>query len=305
LLIRKLKHAQDYWKNGGHRLVARVMANNLVEWIYPVVPRTTYMSIRMLVRLGYWPNIHNPRSLNEKVVHRELFAQHPLASLVADKWRVRQYVAERGLGDILTEVYFDSDDPEKIPFDDLPDQFVIKANHGRDWNILVTDKRTLDRQAVIKQCREWLNLRYGKVTRNYELHYDSIPPRILVERFLRDEKYERPLDYKVDCFHGKALYIGVKCNETRPIYSRFDRNWSQVRFAKTGRYRTDVPFPRPALLERILDVAERLSSEIDYCRVDLYLVNDKELRFGEITMTPAGGQNPISREWDFRLGALW
>jgi len=306
MLSRKVKSAMRYWKSGGPGYVAGITADRLVRQLRPVLPPLTYKSLRMRFLLGYWPSIRNPRSLNEKVAHRQLFAPHRLSPLVADKWRVRQYIAERGLSHILNEVYCVTNEPEKIPFDDLPEQFAIRANHGCGWNIFVTDKRALDRQKVVRQCREWLSLKYGRASRDYETHYDSIPPLILVERYLHDERYGVPLDYKIDCFHGRALYIGVRrSGPSAPAYSRYDPSWNQLSFAKSRTYSTCVQFPRPAKLKTMLDVAERLSSGFDYCRVDLYLLNDEELLFGEITMNPDGGRNPILKEWDFRLGELW
>lgn len=284
----------------------RIAAIKVLWLFYSLLPPVTYKSIYMLLGLGYWPNIRQPRTLNEKIAHQQLLAPHPLAPLVCDKWRVREYVAEKGLAHILNEVYFVTDSPETIPFDVLPDRFVIKANHGSGMNLIVTDKHTLDRQKAIGLCRKWLSRRYGRVTRSYEMHYDSIPPSILVERFLDDEQYGIPLDYKVDCFHGRAYYIGVRrITPTGSYYSRYDREWKHFRFANRGPYNGDAEFPRPAKLEMLLDAAERLSDGMGFCRVDLYLVNSTDLFFGELTLHPSGGVNPISREWDFRLGELW
>ena len=285
--------------------MTRVAASKFVGLLGSVLSPAVCKSAMIYLRLGYWPNIRKPRSLNEKVAHRQLFAPHPLGSLLADKWRVREYVAERGLGDILNEVYFVTDDPASIPFDDLPGQFVIKANHGCGWNIIVKDKSELHQRRVIRQCRMWLRRKYGRASHNYETHYDSIAPLILVERFLRDERYELPVDYKIDCFHGRTHSIGVKhrCADIT-AYGRYDTTWNQLDFAAVG-----IPagghIERPSRLNAMIEAAERLSCGIDYCRVDLYLLNDKDLFFGEITMNPSGGINPISKEWDFRLGELW
>jgi len=303
LLTWKLRHAAEYWKSDGPAWVARVAATKLVELLYPVLPPMTYMSLHMWLRLGYWPNIRNPRSFNERIVHRQLLAQHPLASLVADKWRVRQFVAERGCKDILTEVYFVTDDPEKIPFDELPDRFVIKANHGSGWNIIVKDKRTMDRHKVIRCCRKWLRLKYSRTTHSYETHYDSIPPLILVERLIEGEPYV-PIDYKFFCFHGSAHLVQVDLgrfvSHTRTIY---DRDWKD-----TG---IRLAFPRgeviskPPRLADMLTIAERLSGDLDFCRVDLYAPRPETILFGEITTNHGGGlERFVPREWDFRLGKL-
>lgn len=303
-LVRQLKHAAEYWKTDGPFWLARVAATKVVDQLYPVLPPVTYKSLHMLLRLGYWPNIRKPRTFNEKVVHRQLLAQHPLASLIADKWRVRQYVAERGLAHILNEVYFVTDDPEKIPFDDLPDRFVIKANHGCSWNILVTDKRTLDRRKAIRKCRKWLSLKYGKSTRQYDTHYDTIPPLILVERFIEEEERAVPVDYKFYCFHGSALFIEVHLGRfAKHTENFYDREWREA--VDRSRTPRSEGVPKPPRLAEMLQVAERLSGDFDFCRVDLYSPNAETILFGEITLSPSGGLDPICREWGYRLGELW
>lgn len=271
----------------------------------PALGPEIFKSIRMRLRLGYWPNIRKPRTFNEKVAHRQIFAPHPLASVVADKWRVRQYVAERGLEDILNDIYFVTDDPSRIPFDDLPDRFVIKANHGCHWNIFVVSKQALDRQRTIQQCRQWLGTKYGKVSYDNETHYDTIPPLILVERFIEDSQRDFPLDYKIFCFRQKAHFVQVDlgrfARRTKTIY---DREWRDtgIQFI----YPRGELVPKPHRLDDMLRIAERLACGFDFCRVDLYAPEPDRILFGEITMSPAGGLGRFTpREWDYRLGELW
>jgi hypothetical protein len=304
-LREQLRHAAQYWKTDGPVWVARVAAEKVVELLWFALPPLTYRSVRMFLRLGYWPDIRNPRTFNEKVAHRQIFAPHPLASVVADKWRVRQYVAERGLEGLLNDVYFATDDPAKIPFDDLPDRFVIKANHGCHWNIFVRDKQLLDRQSVIRQCRRWLSTKYDTVSYDNETHYRAIPPLILVEKLVDDGVHDFPLDYKLFCFHQTAHFvqvdIGRHAKRTKTIY---DREWRDtgIQFI----YPRGELVPRPPRLSEMLQVAERLSGDFDFCRVDLYAPDAERILFGEITMSPAGGLGRFTpREWDHRLGELW
>lgn len=302
----QLKHAAEYWKTCGPAWVARVAASKFVGLLGPVLPPVVCKSAMMYLRLGYWPNIRNPRTFNEKVAHRQLFAPHPLGSLVADKWRVREYVAERGLRDILNEVYFVTDDPATIPFADLPDQFVIKANHGSGTNIIVKDRSKLKQKRVIRQCRKWLTQKSGKVTHNYETHYDGIAPLILVERYIEAEEGRGALtDYKLFCFRGLAQFIQVDLdrfvNHTRVIY---DCEWRDTGMRYI--YSRGELVPKPPRFEEMLRVVERLSADFDFCRIDLYAPEPERLLFGEITMNPQGGLGPFTpREWDFRLGELW
>lgn len=276
-----------------------------VRKLYPALSPAVYMSLQMRLHLGYWPNLRHPRSYNEKMVHGMLFAPHPLASVVADKWRVREHVAGLGLESLLNDVYFVTDDPERIPFDTLPDRFVVKANHGCGWNIMVTDRDSMDRAAVVRQCRDWLGRKYGRESRTYETHYDSIRPRILVERFLPGEDGPVPLDFKFLCFHGEPTFAFVCRGRfgARATDTFYDMDWRVAPFRKVRPVASGEP--KPAMFAEMRQAAAALSRGFDYVRVDLYLVRGR-IVFGELTLTPLGGLGRFEpREWDFRLGELW
>ncbi len=92
----------------------------------------------------------------------------------------------------------------EIEWDKLPDQFVLKCNHGCAYNIVVSDKSKADRKAITKQLNEWLKEDFGAF--NIELHYSKIKPRkIICEEFLG----ENITDYKFFCFNGvpKCIYV--------------------------------------------------------------------------------------------------
>ncbi|MFO7675570.1 MAG: ATP-grasp fold amidoligase family protein [bacterium] len=306
MLSGRLGHATEYWKTEGPGFAARVAAFKLIEPLYPVLPPLAWKTLMMWARLGYWPNIRNPRTFNEKMAHRQLFAPHPLAPLVADKWRVRQYVAKRGLADILNEVYLTTDDPAKIPFDDLPDRFVIKANHGCGMNIIVPDKSRLDRPAVISRCREWLATKYGRASRNNETHYDAIPPLLVVERFIEDGEHDVPVDYKFYCFHGTVHMVQVDQSRSSVHHSNlYDRAWRDTGIRGLVP-RSTVATPEPPRLAEMVRIAERLGDGLDFCRVDLFAPDPRTILFGEITLHPAGGLVVYSpKKADFELGKLW
>ena len=84
----------------------------------------------------------------------------------------------------------------------------------------------------------------------------------------------------------------------------YDANWEEMNF------RWEAPraqsFPMPKLLQEMIIVAEQISREFDFCRVDLYCPDDKKIIFGEVTLTPESGISPfIPSEWDYRFGEKW
>ena len=59
---------------------------------------------------------------------------------------------------------------------------------------------------------------------------------------------------------------------------------------------------KPKNFERMLQIAETLSSDIPFVRVDLYNSNGK-IYFGEITFFPAAGLGKFEpKEWDEKMG---
>jgi hypothetical protein len=48
-----------------------------------------------------------------------------------------------------------TDNPKNIPFDYLPNKYIIKANHSSGWNIIVNNT-DVDRKKIISICKKWL-----------------------------------------------------------------------------------------------------------------------------------------------------
>ena len=301
------KRAIKAYKNAGMFWFLRKLLRYLLLPISAFTSPPVFAKLEMFLMLGYWPNIGNPKSFNEKICYRKLFAPPALSTVVCDKWAVREYVASKtGRSDILNKIFFVGNAPEKIPFDDLPNKFVIKATHGSGWNIIVTDKSKVNRDEVITQCQTWLDMKYSDNLKNSrEKYYDKIVPRIIVEMLIEDSVFNLPLDYKFLCFDGKVHCIETiirLANDYQEIH--YDENWNDLNF-RWGAPRAEG-FSKPQHLPEMIKVAEQISNDFDFCRVDLYSPDNKKIIFGEITLAPASGLSPFyPKEWDYRLGELW
>lgn len=292
-------------RKDGFPVILNILFSKYIFIIKPIVSPIIYESINMYLRLGYWPNLRKPLSLNEKIVNRKIFSHNPIFGLVADKVQVRQYISEKIDNKILNEIYFIGEDPNLIPFESLPSKFVIKANHGSGWNIIVNDKSTINKNQIISKCNYWLSIKYSSFSKGYEAHYDSISPRIIVERFLESKNDKQILDFKFFCFHGCVKFIAVDTDknirQNRYIY---DTNWNLVDFTWPN-FPHDNFIEKPMEIKEMISIAETLAQDFDFCRIDLYLSKDG-VKFGEITISPGGGWDKISpKEWDFKLGELW
>jgi len=234
---------------------------------------------------GYIPRLRKPRTFSEKICNRKLFDRNPLFKIVADKFAVREFVTERIGSEILNELYFATTDVDEIPFDTLPDRFVIKATHGSGMNILVEDKSTIDVLAIKKKCREFLNTKYGALMN--EAHYGEIPRRIIGEKFLGDEQGS-PWDYRFHVYHGRCEFI-LTCVNRLTFEGRFyTRDWKPLDITRS--YPLGPASDPPRNLSEMISVAETLAAEFDFMRVDLYSLGGDRIVFGEMTVTPGAGR---------------
>ena len=142
----------------------------------------------------------NPRDLNEKMFWLARYWQHPLIVLCADKVHVRKYVEKSGCGDILNDLYQVYDHVYEIDFDKLPENFVLKCNHGCGYNILCKDKKTFNINDAKIKLQKWMNEVYGADTAEY--HYSYIRPKILHEKYIHDPNCQK-LEIQVFCFNGE------------------------------------------------------------------------------------------------------
>lgn len=261
------------------------------------------MQHRMRRALGYEPNLRRPSTYNEKIGWRILYDQNPRIRETTDKVAVRRYVAEKGLSDLLIPLIGIYDRAADIDWDALPDSFVIKASHGCEMNIIVRDKHTADRGAMLREARRWLRHDYYESSREWA--YRGIPRRIIVEQLMLDERGRIPADFKFLVFHGRTAMIRVHLDRFTSHHVNFyDRNMTLLPVRQ--RFATDPLYtpPRDAIAEMAL-TAEKLAEDFDYARIDLYLVGGKTW-FGEITHHDGNAQawfHPPS--FDHTLGNLW
>lgn len=235
-------------------------------------------------------DLENPVTFNQKIQWLKLYDSTPEKGRLADKYLVREYVAERIGERYLVPLLGAWDDPDDIDFDALPDRFVLKATHGCGWNIIVRDKSQLDIPATRKKLRKWLDTDWAYVG-GLELHYHYCEPRIVAEQFLENtvgggsDLY----DYKFWCFGGRCEYVMFLEGRAQGLHMSFyDRDWKLQDFVYSFP-RVDRPVPRPSNLDEMIGLAERLADGLSHARVDLYRLDDGTLYFGEMTFTSCSG----------------
>jgi hypothetical protein len=185
----------------------------MFDKILPVLPNTIKQAIKKLgyllsdrqfiylsyfVKFGRFPRLKHPVYYTEKIQWLKLHQTESIYSQLADKHAVRAYIKEKIGEHVLIPQYWHGENPEDIPFDTLPDAFVIKCNHGSGYNIFVQNKNEIDRVAIKKQLNTWLAIDFRKAWR--ELQYKGIKKQIVIEQMLLEEGDKIARDYKIYCF---------------------------------------------------------------------------------------------------------
>lgn len=274
-----------------------LMPFNLLYRISPVFELKLLYLLKKKRRL----HLNAPRYFTEKLQWIKLYDKNPLMPVCCDKYTVREFVKEQGLEHLLNELYWSGFDPEEIPFDELPDKFVVKVTHGSSFNIIVKDKSKLDRASTVKKLKKWMNSRflpcYG------EWFYGIERPRVIVEKYLESEDNDLP-DYKVMCFNGEPkiihMHVGRYGDHKMDIY---DADWNFLADKTNSYENSGNPVPRPACLDSMLEYARILSKPFLHARVDFYIVGDSVV-FGELTFTASAGFANIKPEdFDLEMGS--
>ena len=248
--------------------------------------------LRFLDMYGQVINLNTPTSFSEKLSWLKIneYSKNDLVAKCSDKYAVRDYVIECGLGEYLNDligVYKNVDD---VPWADLPDSFVLKWNFGSGYNYICPDKTKADIKKTANVLKKWGRKEYWRVYS--ELQYKKCNKLLLCEKYLIPAQGIKLLDYKIYCFSGvpKAILI-MDRDEPETIRASFvTTNWEMIP-GKLERYEILENPEKPVCLRQMLNAASILSKGFPFVRVDFYDTNHG-LVFGEMTFTPHGGIYP-------------
>ena len=236
-------------------------------------------------------NLKDPKLFNEKLMWLKLncYANDPIVWKCVDKYAVREYVEERGLGNILNELYAVYFKAREIEWDKLPQKVAIKCNHGCGYNMIIQNKSVLDIKACEKTLNKWM---HSESWRDFaELQYRKTKKKIICEKYLEGKNGALPVDYKFYCFNGEPQYIGnfIERNIEEHTITRgyFNLDWTPSNVFKDKDKMDISKFVKPGSLDKMIEYARVLSHGFPFVRVDFYEVDGK-VYFGEMTFTPTG-----------------
>ena len=250
-----------------------------------------FLRIKFKAYMGKKLDLQNPKTFNEKLQWLKLYDRRPEHTMMADKFLVRDYIADKLGEEYLIPLLGVWDDPDQIDFDKLPDRFVLKCNHNSGVGMCICkDKSRLDINKVCAELRIGLNQNYYLLNREWP--YKNIPRKIICEQYMEDSSQKDSLtDYKFFCFNGVADCVMVCLDrfsgDTKFYF--FDKNWELKRLNIRGKNAPKgFTIPKPVCMDEMFRIAEKLSAGLPFSRIDLYECNGK-VYFGEITFFPDSG----------------
>ncbi|MBR6446466.1 MAG: glycosyl transferase [Prevotella sp.] len=252
--------------------------------------------------MDYKLNLDNPRTFNEKLQWIKLNDHNPLYTELVDKYRVKQYVTEKVGSEYVIPLLGQWDSVDKIEWEKLPNQFVIKCSHDSGSTVLCKDKSALDIDTAKKKLESSLKRNYYWESREWP--YKNVKPRIFAEAYMEDE-FGELRDYKWFCFDGepKAMFVASdrQKNDEETKFDFYDENFNHLPITN-GHPNSSTFIEKPKGFDIMKELASKLSKGLPEVRMDFYDVNGK-VYFGEFTFFHWGGLMPFEpREWDLKFG---
>lgn len=240
---------------------------------------------------------NNPVDLIEKIAWLELYSDTSLWTECADKYKVREYITEKGLGSYLPRLYGVWNYAEDINFNDLPNSFILKTNNGCGTVIPIQDKNNINFNHVKHTLNKWIKTPYGYSGGQY--HYLKIKPVIIAEELLENDELSKEIsptsliDYKIWCINGTPIGILVTYNRQKGSLNLnfYDTEWNECNeiLVETKHYKIgkgNIPCPRN--LKDMLSICKTLSQPFKQVRIDFYNLNGR-IYIGELTFSTGYG----------------
>lgn len=266
-----------------------------------IIPDKLYIYLQYYKHFHKFPNLKRPKTFNEKLQWLKLYDRNPTYTQMVDKYEVRKYIAEKIGEEYLIPLYGVWEKVEDIDFDALPNQFVLKCTHDSGSVIICKDKAAFDEGEAIEKLSKALKKNafyYGR-----EWPYKNVKPRIIAEKYMEDTIVEEHVDYmendqegltdyKFYCFDGKVefLYvsIGLGGDHSKASISFITPDWKKAPFQRGDFKQIEGPINQPLHFDKMLCLAEHLSKNMPFIRVDFYEIQGK-VYFSELTLYPCSG----------------
>lgn len=243
-------------------------------------------------------DLKNPKTFNQKLQWLKLYNRKDEYTKMVDKYMVREYIKEKIGEDYLIPLLGVYNHFDEIPFNELPNAFVMKCTHDSGGVVICEDKSHFDFEKAKKKINTCLKRNY--YYRGREWPYKNIEPKIIIEKYMGNDLK----DYKFMCFHGEAKcsFVCSNRNTKEGLHvTFFDLDFHKMPFER--HYPSSIEeIQKPIHYQKMLELSTILSKNIPFVRVDFYEIDGK-IYFGELTFFPGNGTEEFTpRKYDELLG---
>lgn len=270
---------------------AIALFNNIVRTgIFNKLNNETFLRLRYYVVFHKRLNLKNPRAFTEKIQWLKLYFLKTEFTNMVDKCSAKEIVKEKVGEDYVIPTIGFWERFEDIDFVHLPNKFVLKTTHGGGGSgiIICRDKKYFDKNKAKRILEKSMETDIYKVLREWP--YKNVRKGIIAEALVKQSDGQGLLDYKFFCFNGKVKFFKVdfgRFTSHRANYYTREKKllpWIESNFPPDPQ----INHHFPENFDEMIAIAEKLSDNLPFLRVDLYNVNGKIL-FGEMTFYPASG----------------
>ncbi|MCC3862734.1 glycosyl transferase [Terrisporobacter petrolearius] len=264
------------------------------------IPSKLFVFLNYTIRHKRIPNMRNPQRYTEKLQLKMIGNQMIKYTDFVDKYKVRGYIEEKIGEKYLINLVGVYDNVEEIDFNSLPNQFVLKTNHGSGYFIICKEKQLLNIDECKIKLTKWMKENFYNKCK--EKQYKNINRKIICEELICDLN-DNFLDCRVYCFNGRPEFIQIDegFSDGNTKRNHYDLEWNLLKMKMKYDF-IERNIEKPQKLNEIITLSEKLSQEFDFVRVDFYL-SDEKIYFSELTFSPAGGRQKLEPDkYDFILG---
>jgi hypothetical protein len=181
---------------------------------------------------------------------------------------------------------------------DINSNYMIKASHGSSWNLNFEKEKQYTVEEVKLKLSTW-NCPFNA---DVEKQYKYISPVFYVEEKIicRYKGHDgNAYSWCFYCVHNKVFHINVIDKQNDKI-NRYDINFNLLNITLNGEFNVD----KPKELNKMIELAERLSKPFEFVRIDFYIDINGKIYFSEYTFSPCMGLN-IYENYEYELGNKW
>ena len=255
----------------------------------------TFFRKRYFENIGREPNLENPKTFNEKLLWLQMHDHNPLYTLLSDKYKVKEWVANRIGNEYVVPLLGVWNSVEDIPFDNLPEECVLKCNHDCGSVYIKHKGVPFNEKFIKRRFKKALQRNYYDVGRIWS--YKNIIPKVFCEALIQTEDSKPPRDYKIFCFSGVPKFAFVASDRGENTkFDFFDIEWNRIP-VKQHYPNSSYIINKPEQWDKMLELSKILSEGIPHVRIDFYIDKFDRILFGEFTFGHFSGKEPFEPDY--------